>query len=142
MIVNVEVTVAVPIERVFDLMADTRNEPQWNSRSSSASLVSGEPIGQGTEFTTVNRGREFRAVLAEYDRPRHLAYDVTGQPMTIRGTLDFVETGDSTRMTGSFDFTGHGPMKVMLPLMAPMIRRDFPRQMASFKAFCEADATS
>jgi len=141
-IVDVEVTIAAPVERVFDLMADARNEAQWNSQVSSSTLVSEEPVGQGSEFTTVNRGREFRAVLTEFERPRHLAYDVTGQPMTIHGALDFVEAGDSTRMTGSFDFTGHGPMKVMLPLMAPMIRRDFPRQMASFKAFCEADATS
>jgi hypothetical protein len=28
----------------------------------------------------------------------------------------------------------------MLPLMSGAVRRDFPKQMASFKAFCEADA--
>lgn len=140
MIVDVEVTIEAPIGRVFDLMADTRNEPRWNSRASSAALVSDEPIRQGSEFTTVNRGRTFRAVLTEYERPRHLGFDVTGDVMTIHGALDFAEQGESTRMTGRFDFTGHGPMKVMLPVMAPLIRRDFPRQMRSFKAFCEADA--
>jgi len=140
MIVDVEVTIEAPIGRVFDLMADTRNEPRWNSRVSSAALVSDEPVRQGSEFTTVNRGRTFRAVLTEYDRPRHLGFDVTGDVMTIHGSLDFAEQGESTRMTGRFDFTGHGPMKVMLPVMAPLIRRDFPRQMRSFKTFCEADA--
>jgi uncharacterized protein YndB with AHSA1/START domain len=139
MIVNVQVTIEAPIGRVFDLMADTRNEPSWNSQVSSSRLDSGEPIGQGSEFTTVNRGRSFRAVLTEYDRPRHIGYDVTGDPMTIHGSLDFAELGEGTSMTGTFDFTGHGPMKLMLPLMAPMIRRDFPKQMASFKAFCERD---
>jgi uncharacterized protein YndB with AHSA1/START domain len=76
MIVNVQVTIEAPIGRVFDLMADTRNEPQWNSRVSTSALVSGEPIGKGTEFTTVNRGQTYRATVTEYDRPRHLGYDV------------------------------------------------------------------
>jgi hypothetical protein len=108
---------------------------------SSAELVSGEPVGQGSEFTTVNRGRTFRATLAEYERPRHLGFDVSGEQMRINGSLGFAEVGEGTRMTGVFDFTGLGPMKVMLPLMSPMIRRDFPKQFASFKAFCEADVT-
>jgi hypothetical protein len=29
-------------------------------------------------------------------------------------------------------------MKVMLPLMGPLVRRDFPKQFASFKEFCES----
>ena len=140
MIVSVEVAIEAPIGRVFDLMADTRNEPRWNSRASSAEMVSDPPVRQGSEFTTVNRGRTFRVVLAEYERPRHLRFDVTGEPMTIHSSVDLTEQGEGTRMTGTFDFTGHGPMKVMLPVMAPLIRRDFPQQMASFKAFCEADA--
>lgn len=142
MIVNVQVTIEAPIGRVFDLIADTRNEPQWNSRVSTSALVSGEPIGKGTEFTTVNRGQTYRATLTEYDRPRHLGYDVAGKPMTIHGSLDLAEAGESTVMTGTFDFTPHGPMKVMLPLMSGAVRRDFPKQMASFKAFCEADAAT
>jgi hypothetical protein len=121
-------------------MADTRNEPTWNSQASAAELASGEPIGQGTEFTTVNRGQTYRATLVEYDRPRHLGFDVVGKTMSIHGSLDFAEQGEGTVLNGSFDFTPHGPMKVMLPLMAPLVRRDFPKQMASFKSFCEADA--
>jgi hypothetical protein len=39
-------------------------------------------------------------------------------------------------MTGTFDFTPHGPMKVMLPLMPGAVRRA-SKQMAPF-AFCEA----
>jgi hypothetical protein len=134
------VTIEAPIGRVFDLMADTRNEQQWTSRVSTSELVSGEPISKDTEFATVNRGQTYRATLTEFDRPQHLGYDVAGKAMTIQGSLDFAEAGESTVMTGTFDFTPHGPMKVMLALMSGAVRRDFPKQMASFKAFCEADA--
>lgn len=140
MIVNVDVAIGAPIGRVFDLMADSRNEPRWNSQVSTTELVSDEPVAQGSEFTTVNRGRTFRAVITDYERPRRLVFDVAGTQMTIRGSLDFAEAGEGTRMTGAFDFTPLGAMKMMLPLMAPMVRRDFPKQMASFKDFCEADA--
>lgn len=141
MIVNVTVTIEAPIGRVFDLMADTRNEPTWNSRVSQAELVSGEPVGAGSEFTNVNRGRTFRAVLTDFDRPRHLGYDVTGKAMAVRGSLDFAERDEGTEMTGTFDFTPFGAMKAMMPLMSGAIRRDFPRQMAAFKAFCERDGS-
>lgn len=140
MIVNVQVTIEAPIWRVFDLMADTRNEPRWNSQVSEALLLTGEPVAEGSEFSTVNRGRTFHATLTEYERPRHLGFDVAGKPMTIRGKLDFAEEGEGTVLTGSFDFTPHGAMKMMLPLMSGAIRRDFPKQMASFKDFCESES--
>ena len=60
MIVNVDVAIGAPIGRVFDLMADSRNEPRWNSQVSTTELVSDEPVAQGSEFTTVNRGRASR----------------------------------------------------------------------------------
>jgi hypothetical protein len=142
MIVNVQETIEAPIGRVFDLMADTRNEPSWNSRVSASELVSGEPVGKGTEFTTVNRGQTYLATLVEYDRPRHLAFDVAGKALTIHGALEFTENGEATIMTGAFDLAPHGVMKAMLPLMSGAVRRDFPKQMASFKAFCERDVAS
>jgi hypothetical protein len=37
--------IACPPERVFDTLADLRNEAQWNGRVSSAELRSAEPIG-------------------------------------------------------------------------------------------------
>ena len=38
-------------------------------------------------------------------------------------------------MDATFDMQPR-PMKLMLPLMAPLVRRDFPKQFASFRAFC------
>jgi hypothetical protein len=41
-------------------------------------------------------------------------------------------------LRATFDLTPLGFMKVLLPLMAPLVRRDFPKQLNSFKSFCEA----
>jgi uncharacterized protein YndB with AHSA1/START domain len=135
---TVSVDVAKPADTVFDLMADARNEPTWNSQVSRTDLESGEPIGAGSRFTTVNRGQPYTAVITEYDRPNHLVYEVTGKAMTITGDLTFAGEGSGTRVDASFDMRPKGSMKVMMPLMAPAIRRDFPKQFASFKQFCES----
>lgn len=135
---TVSVDIDAPQEQVFDLMADVRNEPEWNSQVSKAELRSGEPVGLGSRFMTVNRGQEYEAVITGYTRPSDLTFEVSGKAMTIQGRVVF--TGDAARshLDAEFDMQPRGFMKVMLPLMSPLIRRDFPKQFASFKAFCEA----
>jgi len=54
--------VACPAEQAFDLMADARNEVRWNLRVSRSELVSGDLIGAGSRFLTVNRGQECEAI--------------------------------------------------------------------------------
>jgi hypothetical protein len=121
-------------------MADARNEPAWNSQVSATELVSEPPIGPGSRFTTVNRGQRYEAVITQYERPDRLTFEVTGRPMRITGSMTFTDDGAATRLDALFDLEPRGFMKVMLPLLAGSIRRDFPKQFTSFKAFCETQA--
>jgi hypothetical protein len=138
MIVDVEVEIARPRQQVFDLMADARNEPTWNSQVSRTELRSGEPIGLGSEFLTTNRGQDYVATITTYDVPSDLAFTVVGKSMQILGTMAFAESAEGTRLVGRFDMQPKGLFKVMLPLMAGAVRKDFPKQFASFKQFCES----
>ena len=140
MIVNVEVDIARPRDQVFDLMADARNELVWNSRVTESELVSGEPIGKGTEFTTTNRGMKYVAFVTTYDRPDQVGFNVVGKALEINALMRFADAAGGTRMAVQFDLTPKGFMKVLMPLMAGPIRKDFPRQLASFKEFCESSA--
>ena len=138
MIVDVEVSVARPRAEVFDLMADARNETAWNSQVTSSELVSQEPIGADSRFVTVNRGQSYDATFTTYDPPNEIAFDVVGKTLEIVGRFRFSDLGGGTVLRATFDMTPLGFMKVLLPLMAPMVRRDFPKQLNSFKTFCEA----
>ena len=40
-------------------------------------------------------------------------------------------------MDSDYDFRPRGALKVLFALLAPVIRRDVPRQQASLKALCE-----
>jgi hypothetical protein len=141
-IVNVDVEVARPRDQVFDLMADARNEPSWNSQVSRTELISDEPIGNGTEFTTTNRGQEYVAIITSYDRPNRLAYSVVGKTMEIVASMELADSAGGTRLKGQFDLQPKGFMKLMMPLMSGAVRKDFPKQFASFKTFCEAHSGS
>ena len=128
--------IACPPEVVFDLLADLRNDRQWNSRVSRAELRTPEPIGLGSRFAIVNGGTAYEVTITSYDRPSRLVFEASGKPdVTIACTL--TPTGEGTEVASDFEFRPNGALKVMFPLLAPVIRRDVPKQYASFKALCE-----
>jgi Polyketide cyclase / dehydrase and lipid transport len=128
--------IACPREQVFDTVADLRNETRWNGRVSSAELLSGEPIGQGSRFAIVNGGSPYEVTITNYDRPSRLGLEGRGKPdLTIAYT--FTSTGEGTDLECNFDFRPRGALKVLFALLGPVIRRDVPKQYASLKKLCE-----
>jgi len=128
--------IACPPENVFDIVADLRNDTQWNSRVSLAELQSPEPVGPGSRFAIVNGGTAYNVTITTYDRPSRLVFEASGKPdLTIACT--FTPTGDGTQLDSDFDFRPRGALKVLFALLAPVIRRDVPKQYASLKALCE-----
>jgi uncharacterized protein YndB with AHSA1/START domain len=128
--------ISCPPENVFDIVADLRNDPEWNSRVSSAELRSPEPIGLGSRFAVVNGGTPFDVTITSYDRPSRLVLEASGKPdLTIACTL--TPTDEGTALESDFDFRPIGALKVVFALLGPVIRRDVPKQYASLKALCE-----
>jgi hypothetical protein len=118
------------------VLADLRNDRQWNSRVSSAELVSPEPIGLGSRFAIVNGGTPYDVTITTYEPPSRLVLEASGKPdLTI--AYAFTPTGEGTELESDFDFRPSGALKVLFPLLAPVIRRDVPKQHASLKALCE-----
>ena len=125
-----------PPEKVFDTLADLRNDTQWNSRVSRAELLSPEPIGQGSRFAIVNGGTPYDVTITTYDRPSRLVLEASGKPdLTIACAL--TRRGEETELESDFDFRPRGFLKLLFPLLGPVIRRDVPKQFASLKALCE-----
>jgi uncharacterized protein YndB with AHSA1/START domain len=128
--------IACPPEDVFETLADLRNDTQWNSRVSSAELLSPEPIGPGSQFALVNGGTAYDVTITTHERPSRLVFEARGKPdLTI--TYALTPTGEGTELESDFDFRPSGALKVLFPLLAPVIRRDVPKQHASLKALCE-----
>lgn len=126
-----------PVERVFDLMADSSNEVAWNSYVSSSERLGDEPVGLGSRFRTVNRGQPYDATIVEYDRPNRVGWEVTAAQTDITAGIRFAASGEGTVMETHFDFRPKGPSKVVFALLTPLVRRAMPKEFANFAAFCE-----
>ncbi len=130
------IELACPPEHAFDLLADMRNETEWNSGVSKADLRSEEPIGQGSRFHVVNNKTPYDVTLATYERPSALVFEGTGKPgVTITYRLEPSSLG--TRLSAELVFRPKGLYLPLFAVLAPVIRRDVRKQFASFKSLCE-----
>ena len=133
MVFRVDREIAASAEAAFDAMADVRNELHWNTRVSSAELVSSEPIGVGSRFRTVNQGATYDSRISVHERPKRLEFVVTGKPMDITVRFEFDSVAQRrARLRGEFDMQPKGLMKLLAPVLKPMIGRELPKHAASF----------
>lgn len=126
----------------FDLMADVEQITRWNGGASKSEMIGEEPIGKGSQFKTVNRGQEMASTITTFERPDRLEFAVNGKAMDVHGTFIFTETDTGTRLDMAFEASPKGIMRVLFPLLKPLIRRDLVNQHLKFKGFCEAQNSS
>lgn len=122
-----ELLIERPVDVVFDVVADERNEPQYNPAVLRVEKLTDGPPGVGTRFRAVHgssRGpMEMLVDFTEVDRPHRIA-STTHMPMgEISGALTFEPVGAGTRMR--WDWTVHlrGPARLLNPFAGLVGRR-------------------
>ena len=137
-----QVTIGAPVEEVFDVVADERNEPRYNPRVTRAVKVSAGPVGPGTRFMVEPRGGGTKRVMAltimEYDRPRRLHNLVRSSYLRVDGVLTFEEVPGGTRLTWTWDTTLVGPMRILSPVLAAVGPAWERRNWIGLKNFLES----
>ncbi len=128
-----------PPSTVFDLMADLRSERHWNRDSDSVELTSDGPVARGSTFHLVAKGNRHNDVtIAEFARPGRIEFAGRSDQMDVDVTYTFTPEAGGTRMQGTFEPRPKGVMRLLLPLLMPVIRRDLDRKHTAFKNLCEA----
>jgi uncharacterized protein YndB with AHSA1/START domain len=113
-----EIVIASPVEQVFDMVADERNEPRYNPRIVRAEKMSNGPVGRGTRFTAQPTGMGTMTVeVIDYDRPGRLVMSIRSSYLDVAGALTFAPANGGTRMRWSWDMRLRGAMRVLTPLM-------------------------
>lgn len=135
-----EMRIDSPSTTVFDLMADARNELQWNDGVSRVELLTDEPVGDGSQFIVEDRRGEHEVTVTLFDRAERVEFALTSKGMDVAIRFVFTEKDGTTTAVGNFDAQPKGFMKVLLPLLMPMIKRDIAKQHVHFKELCEAQA--
>ena len=123
-------------EKVFDTLADMRNETEWNSGVSVAKLESDEPVGRGSRFHVVNNKTPYEVTVETYERPSLLVFEAIGKPgVTI--TYNLAPSAAGTELSAELVFRPKGLFVAAFAALAPVIRRDVRMQFGSLKTFCE-----
>lgn len=138
------VRIAAPPERVFDTVADSRNEPSFNTAMTDVELLTGEPVGCGTRFRARmgRAGMDMYVELTEYDRPHRLGSLTTSSMMATSGTLTFTADAGATVMAWDSNVRPRGWFRVLGPLVGPLGRRMEQRIWTGLKHRLEtADTT-
>ena len=114
--------ISAPATRVFDTVADSRNEPTYNPAMHDVELLTPPPVGPGSRFLA-RMGRndlEMLVELTEFDRPHRLGSRTTSSMMSTSGALTFEAQGDGTLMRWDWQVHPHGWLRVLGPLVGPL----------------------
>lgn len=119
--------IARPVEIVFDVVADQRNEPRYNPQMTTATKTSDGPIGNGTRFaaTVLSRGTP-RPVSIEYtifDRPHRIGSLSVMAGATVEGHVQCDPTPAGTLLSWDWTVTLTGPARLAGPLIGVIGRR-------------------
>jgi uncharacterized protein YndB with AHSA1/START domain len=137
-----EVTIEAPIEEVFDLVADERNEPKYNPRMIRAEKVSQGPVATGSRFVTEvkNTGGkgEMTVEIVEYDKPHRLRIVVRSSSMHVEGTLRFEPAAGRTRLSWDWNMSLLGRQRMLAPVLALVGPRWERRNWVGLKKYMES----
>lgn len=113
-----EVHIDAPIGTVFDVVADSRNEPTYNPAMTRVELLTPEPIGTGTQFRAYmgRAGTPMFVELTTVERPHLLASRTTSSLMETSGTLSFTETDGGTTMRWDWQVRAKGWHRLLTPV--------------------------
>jgi uncharacterized protein YndB with AHSA1/START domain len=138
-----EVTIGAPVDEVFDMVADERNEPRYNSRIVRADKVSEGPVGAGSRFVAEPKSMgskgEMTLTIVEYDRPHRLHNVVRSAYMHVDGQLTFEGIEGGTRLTWDWDMRLVGPMRIPSPVLALVGPAWEHRNWVGLKQYMESD---
>lgn len=117
-----DVTIQAPVEEVFDLVADERNEPAYNPRIARAEKIGDGPVGPGSRFVARPRGTGAGGAMTvdvlEYDRPHRLHNEVRSAYMHVDGEVVFEPVAGGTRLRWDWDMRLVGWMRPLSPVLA------------------------
>lgn len=129
--------IAGPVDEVFDFMADVANETRWNPDVKTVRRLDSGPLAVGSEWEGTYRGMgAMRVRLDEYERPHRLVFSTTGVRMNLRVAFDYAAGagGDTTAVTVAAGVEPQGIMRVLSPVVGPMMRSTFAKRPAQLSA--------
>jgi carbon monoxide dehydrogenase subunit G len=132
---QISTRVDAPTAELFDLLADPMNEAAWNPDVVEVRRVDEGPLAVGAVWEGRYRAMgTMQITLVDCERPTRLAFSVSGSRLAMEMAFAFAPEGPATRLDAIADVRTRGMMRVLSPLIGPIMRRTFrrrPEQMAA-----------
>ena len=124
-----------PPERVFDYIADVRNEAEWSKDIQSVELAGDGPIGSGTKFDCVYRGfGPVQLTITDFRRPERLGFLGDGPRIRMDFVMDLAPEGDGTSVTMALEMQPKGAFRLLTPMLALGMPREMAKRPGQFAA--------
>jgi Polyketide cyclase / dehydrase and lipid transport len=135
------VRIRAPLEKVFDTIDDSRNEPSFSPVMTDVELLTPPPIGRCTQFRAHMGKADMEMVVevTEFERPHRLGSLTTSSMMETSGALTLTVEGNETVMCWDWQVRPNGWRRVYRPLVRPLGGRMERRIWTGLKDKLEAD---
>jgi uncharacterized protein YndB with AHSA1/START domain len=126
-------TVARPPDDVFDYLTDPSKIAEWQTAKTSVESLTDGPPRLGSrmrERTKPPGGKEFEQVVefTEFERSRRVHTHIVEGPYPVDGTWSFEPDGAGTRV----HFVAEGQLKGAMRLLGPLAARIIARQFRGY----------
>jgi uncharacterized protein YndB with AHSA1/START domain len=130
-----------PPDRVFDYIADVRNELEWQHDMRRADKITEGPVGEGTVFDTDYRlFGSMRLQLTEVRRPEHLVFLGDGPRMWMHFMMDIAPRDAGSTVTFRIDMRPRGVLRPVAPLLVLGLPREMAKRPEQFRAALARDS--
>ena len=132
-----------PVEEVFQFLANSENNPQWQSGTQEVKKTSEGPIGVGTTYLSVSKllGRRLESIVeyTAYEPNKRVAAKATSGPIPFQFETTFEATAEGgTMVTTAGGGEVGGFFKLAEPVVSRMLKRQFTTDNANLKDYLEA----
>lgn len=128
-----------PPEQLFDMLADSRNEPKWQPDVRSVEKVTEGDVGPGTRFRAAYKGLgDLDVQITEYERPNKLGFACTGSRVDMDVHFTFTPDGSGSEIGGTIDTELKGFSKLMSPLLPSKMKKQMAQRPAQMQAGLDA----
>lgn len=135
------IRIAAPVTRVFDAWAQLERAGEYRSAVVERRRLTAGPVGNGSRFRAVDRwpGSETAYIveITAFDRPERIAATMS-DPVGGGWDAIFVTVAEVTELTFACTLQPSGLRGLLLPLLAPLLRREARQALVGFRDWVES----
>lgn len=132
-----------PPKDVFAVLADPSKGSQFLENIKESKKITGGPIGVGTRFTETRlvNGKEAKAELlvTSYEAPKKFSISTEAEGIKVEYHYLLSPESNGTRVTWVCELAASGLRKMMLPMVAGIMKKEDGDHLQKLKAYLEAN---